>query len=185
MTFDWDKWFQFDCIIFNVGVCQIITDRSKPKHRWRSSSSSVLASATVPWKPASASAPSVWSSITVCLRAAVTVSVIDDDLLLYYCFFKCVSASVNGCRQNESLIKNITLIHSPSVKYESIIHNNSSSSEEVFWSESREKSADQAAFTRQNSSKHICCVDFDERDDRRWTFSLEEEIIMIINSYLR
>ncbi len=42
-------------------------------------------------------------------------------------------------------------------KYESIIHNNSSSSEKVFWSESGEKSAsDQAAFTRQNSSKQIC-----------------------------
>ncbi len=38
-----------------------------------------------------------------------------------------------------------------------IIHNNSSSSDKVFWSESGEKSAsDQAAFTRQNSSEHIC-----------------------------
>ncbi len=37
------------------------------------------------------------------------------------------------------------------------IHNNSSSSEKVFWSESGEKSAsDQALFTRQNSSKQIC-----------------------------
>ncbi len=73
--------------------------------------------------------------------------------------------------------KNITIIHSTPVhqltsgedkrwnkssifwlKYESIIYNNSSSSEKVFWSESGEKSAsDQAAFkTVQNSSKQIC-----------------------------
>ncbi len=37
------------------------------------------------------------------------------------------------------------------------VHNNASSSEKVFWSESGEKSAsDQAAFTSQNSSKQIC-----------------------------
>ncbi len=84
---------------------------------------------------------------------------------------KCLSngcSAVNGCRQNESLIKHHNNPHhsSPSVNIwrrqklrvcnksgESIIHNNASSSDKVFWSESGEKSA---AFTRQNSSKLIC-----------------------------
>ncbi len=50
---------------------------------------------------------------------------------------------------NKSIIKTFSI--------ESIIHNNTSSSEKVFWSESGEKSAsDQAPFTSQNSSKQIC-----------------------------
>ncbi len=83
---------------------------------------------------------------------------------------KCITCSaVNGCRQNESLIKHHNNPHhsSPSVniwrrpklrlckkqihqgisnlrfqlKYESIIHNNAPSSDKVVWSESGEKSA--------------------------------------------
>ncbi len=95
---------------------------------------------------------------------------------------------VNGCRQNE---KHITPVHqltsgedniwnkSSIKKYESIIHNNSSSSEKVFWSESGEKSA---AFTRQNSSKQIHDWIM-MRDESRCTFSLEEELLWIIDSY--
>ncbi len=95
---------------------------------------------------------------------------------------KCLSngcSAVNGCRQNE---KHITPVHqltsgedkswNKSInKYESIIHNNSCSSEKVFWSESGEKSA---AFTRQNRSKLIHGWIL-MRDNSRCTFSLEEE----------
>ncbi len=45
----------------------------------------------------------------------------------------------------------------------------------MFWSESGEKSAsDQAAFTRQNSSKQICVWIFDVRDNSRCTLSLRK-----------
>ncbi len=65
----------------------------------------------------------------------------------------------------------------------SIIHNNSCT-EKVFCSESGEKSAsDQAPYTSQNSSQQICGWIL-VRDNRRWTFSLEEALLWIMDSYL-
>ncbi len=111
------------------------------------------------------------------IRMSLFLHQIWRNVSLHQCLSNGCSA-VNGCRQNESLIKTsqhsspsvniwrrqkkriqrLTLNHCFWLNYEFIIHN-SSSSEEVFWSESGEKSADQEAFTRQNSSKHICgCI---------------------------
>ncbi len=65
----------------------------------------------------------------------------------------------------------------------SITHNNASSIETVFWSESGEKSAFlivyiETLFTSQNT-----WVDFNMRDNRRSTFSLEEALLWIMDSY--
>ncbi len=69
------------------------------------------------------------------------------------------------------------------LKYESIIHNTTSSIEKVIWSESGEKSA-QIKHRLPVKTALKKCVDFDARDNRRWTFSLDEALLWIMDSYL-
>ncbi len=73
---------------------------------------------------------------------------------------------------NKSIIKNFLTSNCcfwP--KYESIIHNNASSSEKVFWSESGEKSAQIKHRLQAKTALNKYVADFDVRDNRRWTFS--------------
>ncbi len=65
-------------------------------------------------------------------------------------------------------------------KYESIIHNNASSSEEVILSESGEKSAQIKHRLVYNSSKQICEWILMWETNRRWTFALEEALSWIM-----
>ncbi len=62
------------------------------------------------------------------------------------------------------------------IKYESIIHNNTSSSE-VIWSESGEKSAQIKHRLQDKTVQTNMLVDFDVRDNRRWTFLLEKALL--------
>ncbi len=75
---------------------------------------------------------------------------------------------------------NPTLRHFSCLKYESIIHNNSSSVKKCSGL-NQERNLHRC----QNSSKQTCDWIFYVRDNMRCTFSLEEELLCIIDSYFR
>ncbi len=73
------------------------------------------------------------------------------------------------------------------IKYESIIHNNTSSSE-VIWSESGEKSAQIKHRLQDKTVQTNILVDFDVRDNRRWTSLLEKVLLwtlLMLDLFLR
>ncbi len=69
------------------------------------------------------------------------------------------------------------------LKYESYIHNIALSSEKVVLSESGAKYAQikHCLQVKQNRSKQICRWILVWEDNRRWTFSLEEVLLWIMN----
>ncbi len=117
--------FRVDCIIFCIQCwcfCQIITARSKQKHRWQSSSSSVLAAATVTMET---SISTIRLQLHHCL-SEISCNGECDDLFLYYCFLEmqhCITVSAMDALQWMGAVrmrvqtsdKNITIIHTTPV----------------------------------------------------------------------
>ncbi len=87
----------------------------------------------------------------------------------------------------KSIKKNVSLSCYFQLKYNSIIHNNSSSSVKVVLPESRETSAQIKQRLQVKIKIKIVLnkwsLDSGVRDNRRWTFSLEEALLWTTDSY--